>query len=284
MLKKNKNSEIKNKEEINQNFIFPKSNTNIKIHEIKFLPIILILFIFFNYLVSILPIEEYSDPFIFSSNQINILVQTLGSIFIKNLLLGTLIFGLYPKILGFHYNRQNYFIFFERIGMDWLKSIFRYIILSFAIFSLIILVFLTLYLGFIVPYFSSFSDIFMPNFYFTLTMLDLTWFIGFSIWQEIVLRGIILTILLHHFNKWTAITYSSFIHLSFYITMIFLTYPYYLVINFQIFFVFPIILLYSLINSYLFYKTHSLISGIIFNSAILSVSILLPYIIYPWLV
>ena len=252
--------------------------TNLKKHLWRSIVIILIFYILVEYLITLIYNPIYQ---LFLLNYDESLYQLTFFLFllITNLIFGLFIIGFVPKILGLQLNKHSISQFLEKIGLGWLRSISKEILLG--IIAVILIFFFNYFFNIVYFLILSPEYPYYPN-YFNYIILEKVFLLEISFWREVTFRGIFLSILTKKYRREVVIFLNSFIYL-FYFYIKFLIY-----INFQMFSIFQLIIVsfliffYALINSYLFFKTNSLIPGIVLNTGLILTNSILTYMIILW--
>lgn len=245
--------------------------TNLKEHMWRSIVIILIFYILFEYLITLI-YNPINQSFFLNQNEYLYQLTLLLFLLITNLIFGLILIGFVPKILGLQLNKHSISQFFEKIGLGWLRLISKEILLG------IIAVILIFFVNIVYFWILSPEYPYYPN-YINQIVFEKAFFLGISFWREITFRGIFLSVLMKKYHKIVVIFLNSLIYL-FYIYIKFLIF-----LNLQMFLSFELIIVsfliffYALINSYLFFKTNSLIPCIVLNTGLILTSSLLTYII-----
>jgi len=204
-----------------------------------------------NYIIGLNP--PLLEPFYNSTAALLFLLSFGG----YNLVYISFFFLIIPKVFGFPFGKKTLTQYFNDIGVSWLRKFTQYMIRVLLAFIGIYSINIILYtLNYSLPSF----PILIPYYFFNILLI-----ISRNFWQEIALRGLILTKLLKSNKERAAIIYSGLISSIFNLIpmvfiFIYLPNP-----------VFPLIILWAylfvigLILSYLFAKTNTIIPGLILN-------------------
>ncbi len=250
-----------------------KITTNLKEHLWRSIVIIIILisYILVEYLIILIynPIDQLyfleHDEFLYQ-------LTLLFFLLITNLIFGLFLIGVVPKILGFQLNKHSISQFLEKIGLGWLRSISKEILLG--IIAVILISFVNIvYFLILLPeypyYLSSINHI----------VFETIFFLGIYFWSEITFRGIFLSVLMKKYRSIVVIFLNSFIYLFYFYIKLLIFINLQMFLSFELIIVSFLIFFYALINSYLFFKTNSLIPGIVLNTGLILTGFLLADII-----
>lgn len=221
-------------------------------------------------MIMIDPYNTYpSNPFV---TNLKIVIQSMLNILLPNLFYASVFFYVIPKYVGVPYGKQPFKQFLDCTGLTWLKKIFlrKYIItIIFIIPSILIIYFIGQEISGVGSSYISNPEV---------MVISLTFF-SFSLWQEILHRGIILTMLINNYSKiWSLIYQTSItIILKFFIYFFpfFSSFTLFNLPNISLF-LFDIFCssFISLIFGYVYLKIGSLLPGIISTFVL---SIFLPF-------
>ena len=234
--------------------------------------ILLIINFFLFFLVSFIiamlnslidPYYYYYFPRSFIRN-LEIVIQILLVILIPNLIYGFILLYFIPKYVGLPYGKQPFKQNLDCTGLSWLKSFFSkkyFKTILFTITSIFIMYFIT----------QSILGILSLNLSYLMMIISLLSLFTFCFWQEILHRGIILTMLVGKYSQKWALVLQTFITIIlkafFYIIPIF---PGYLDPGISHAFIITTILydficssFISLILGYIYLKNGSLLPGLI---------------------
>ena len=197
------------------------------------------------------------------NEDLKIVMQLILVILIPNLLYGFIWLYIIPKYVGVPYGKQTFKQYLDCTGLSWLKTLFfrKYIkTILFAITSIFIIYFITQAI-------LGVSSLNLSN---LMMIFSLFTFFTFCFWQEVLHRGIILTMLVGKYSQLWALSLQTFITIIFkifiFIVPIFpYTTPGVLPPSYI-----PLVILdlicssfISLILGYIYLKTRSLLPGVI---------------------
>lgn len=236
-----------------------------------------LLFFLISFVITIL--YSMIDPYPFYLRysfieELKIVIQLLLVILIPNLLYGFVWLYVIPKYVGLPYGKQPFKQCLDCTGLSWLKFIFskKYIkTILFTIPSIFIIYFIS----------AAILVVSLQNLYSILFIVNFLVIFIFCFWQEVLHRGIILTMLVGKYSQLWALVLQTFI------TIILKIFLYYIpIFSFIIpgipspFFISSVILdficssLISLILGYIYLKNGSLLPGLI---SIFILTIFLPF-------
>jgi hypothetical protein len=207
-----------------------------------------------SYLFELILAPIWTDPWI-GPYWIEIVPLNILMIIFYNLISLILFFVIIPKIIGVSYKKQEITQFLKKIKARWLKSLIKYFLFG-LILAVIVLFFLfSTNLSFIL---SIYLPIWWRVEYFSLTLYS-----SEIVWQELVFRGIILTILLETKSKKKTILLNSLIQsvFSFMVLVISINTPFTQFLPSLVF----LFIANTFMNAFLAYlriKTNSIIPGI----------------------
>ncbi len=211
---------------------------------------------------------------------LKIVIQLILVISIPNLLYGFIWLYVIPKYVGLPYGKQPFKQYLDCTGLSWLKTLFfkKYIkTILFTITSVFIIYFITQVI-------MGVSSLNLSNFLMLASLLTL---FTFCFWQEVLHRGIILTMLVGKYSQLWALLLQTFITIIFKIFIIIVPIFSYITLGvYSPFFISLVILDFicssfiSLILGYIYLKTRSLLPGLIsifILTFILPISFFVPF-------
>ncbi|MHA2197186.1 MAG: CPBP family glutamic-type intramembrane protease [Promethearchaeota archaeon] len=235
-------------------FIIP---TRFSGHHYKSIVVVLILYylttMFSRYLIGLIfwgPMGGPNWTSLALSYFLNLVLYNIGSF--------ALFFVLIPKVLGIPYGRQRITQFLKSIKASWLKPLIKYFLWGFI-----------LAIGLLI-FFTSTNLVFFGDLYYQIWMrYEYFLLIIYSsevIWQEVVFRGITLTILQENRSKKKAIFLNTLISSAFNFVMLLFSVSNPFTSFFpSLFFMIIVNILISAFLSYLSIKVNSILPGIIFQ-------------------
>ncbi|MHA1669314.1 MAG: hypothetical protein ACTSV5_01920 [Promethearchaeota archaeon] len=248
----------------------------------KHIWITIILLIIINFILFLLAVFAFSmlnsliDPFYFYFQytlieHLKTLILIILIILVPNILYASIFFYVIPKHVGVPYGKQPFNQYLDCIGLTWLKNILT----KKNIITIIVIVPSILVFYLICQEFSGLGSL---NYYNILILVNLSSFLSFCIWNEILHHGIFLTMLASKYSKkWSLVLLNTsiiiFIKAFIYFFPLFSSFNqfdstfYY--ISLFLFDVFCSSII-SLILGYVYLKSGSLLSSI-FSTLILSI-------------
>ena len=225
-----------------------------------------ILFFLISFVITILYSMINIFPYYFLptiTENLKMVIQLILVVLIPNLLYGFIWLYVIPKYVGLPYGKQPIKEYLDCTGLSWLKTIFfkKYIkTILFAVTSILIIYFIT----------QSILGVSSLNLSNLLMIVSIFTFFTFCFWQEVLHRGIILTMLVNKYSQLWALLLQTFITIIFKIFIFIVPiFPYGSPVVIPPFFM-PLVILdficssfISLILGYIYIKTGSLLPGLI---------------------
>ncbi len=186
-----------------------------------------------------------------------------------------LFFYIIPRKLGLPNGKQSIKNYLEKINLVWLRKLIKFIL--WATVGLLVIIVTHLILALIASDYTYIPEGLILFNDFFLYILN---FISIYFWYELILRGIILTMLLRTRKEWKAITLNAILGLLLKIFPFYLSIPYEFYDNVLIFYTLSLFseFIIQFILGFLFVKSKSLIPGILLQ--LLFVVIYIP-VIFP---
>jgi hypothetical protein len=204
-----------------------------------------------NYIIGLNP--PLLEPF-YNATTAFLFILSLGG---YNLIYSSFFFLIIPKVFGFPFGKKSLTQYFDDIGMNWFRKFMKYLIR-------VLPAFIGIYSINIILYTLNYSllsfPILIPYYFFDILLI-----ISKNFWQEIALRGIIMSKLLKTRKQRSAIIYGGLISSIFNLVPLFTTFIYLPNAIFPILILWVYLFVVGLILSYLFAKTNNLIPGLILN-------------------
>jgi len=204
-----------------------------------------------NYIIDLNP--PLLEPFYNATTALSFILSLGG----YNLVYCSLFFLIIPKVFGFPFGKKTLTQYFDDIGMNWFRKFMKYLIR-------VLLAFIGIYSINIILYTLNYSltsfPILIPYYFFNSLFI-----ISRNFWQEVSLRGIVMSKLLKTRKKRTTIIYGGLISSIFNLVPLFTTFIYLPNAIFPILILWVYLFVVGLILSYLFAKTNSIIPGLILN-------------------